>query len=89
MSKEYREEISALFEKFLLDNNIYSQFVTYIFEHGKMSLSELFEHFFRFPSTYKLPEVLICYYGYHNRYPFTYTKWHECLEKYKREHRYE
>lgn len=86
MSEKYREEITSLFEKFLLDNNIYSQFATYILEHGKMSLSELFEHFFRVSSIYKFPDVLICYYGFHNRYPFIHTKWYECVEKYKIEH---
>ena len=86
MSEEYKEEIISLFEKFLLDNNLYSQFVTYILEKGNMSMNDLFNHFFSTNLTYKYPATLICYWGFHNRYPFIYSKWFECVAKYKEEH---
>lgn len=86
MSEEYKEEMILLFEKFLLDNNIYSQFATYIFENGKMSMNDLFNHFFSNNSVCKFPDVLMCYWGFHNKYPFIYSKWHKCVKKYKEEH---
>lgn len=45
---DYKEELFNTLEQFLLDNNIYSEFTTYILEHFRLSLSEFFDNYFEY-----------------------------------------
>lgn len=45
---DYKEELFNTLEQFLLDNNIYSEFTTYILEHFRLSLSEFFDNCFAY-----------------------------------------
>lgn len=57
---DYKEELFNTLEQFLLDNDIYSQFTTYVLEHFKLSLSEFFDNYF----IYSRGSVSYLFYNY-------------------------
>lgn len=42
----YKEELFNALEQFLIDNNIYSQFTTYVLEHFNIDLLEFCNRYF-------------------------------------------
>lgn len=71
------EELYNLFEQFLIDNNVYSQFVTKLMERSNVTLKELVFNLQDFPI------LLICAHNFHAIYPNIYEKWRNILKNFK------
>lgn len=76
---DYKEKLYNLFEKFLIDNDIYSQFTTIIMERGNVTLKEVVDDLSEYP------ELLIHIYNFYIQHVELSVLWYKIVKDFKNE----